>query len=74
VRLKGRCGRRQGLRRHHPLTAEDIANTAYWIATLPPHVNINRIDMMPTCQGLRPAEHQARAVIRKPLLQSLARG
>jgi serine 3-dehydrogenase/3-hydroxy acid dehydrogenase/malonic semialdehyde reductase len=23
--------------------AEDIANTAYWIATLPPHVNINRI-------------------------------
>jgi 3-hydroxy acid dehydrogenase/malonic semialdehyde reductase len=25
-----------------PLTAEDIAETAYWIATLPPHVNINR--------------------------------
>lgn len=34
-----------------PLTAEDIAETAYWIATLPPHVNINRIEMMPTCQG-----------------------
>lgn len=34
-----------------PLTADDIANTAYWIATLPPHVNINRIEMMPTCQG-----------------------
>ena len=34
-----------------PLTAEDIAATAYWIATLPPHININRIEMMPTCQG-----------------------
>ncbi|MYM93906.1 SDR family NAD(P)-dependent oxidoreductase [Duganella vulcania] len=37
-----------------PLTAEDIANTAYWIATLPAHININRIEMMPTCQGYGP--------------------
>lgn len=37
-----------------PLTAEDIAETAYWIATLPPHVNVNRIEMMPTCQGYGP--------------------
>jgi NADP-dependent 3-hydroxy acid dehydrogenase YdfG len=37
-----------------PLTAEDIANTAYWVATLPPHININRIEMMPTCQGYGP--------------------
>ncbi|MEO5933716.1 MAG: SDR family oxidoreductase [Duganella sp.] len=37
-----------------PLTAEDIANTAFWIATLPPHININRIEMMPTCQGFGP--------------------
>ncbi|MCG2586146.1 SDR family oxidoreductase [Massilia sp. TS11] len=34
-----------------PLTAQDIADTAYWIATLPPHVNINHIEMMPVCQG-----------------------
>jgi 3-hydroxy acid dehydrogenase/malonic semialdehyde reductase len=34
-----------------PLTAKDIAETVYWIATLPPHVNINSIEMMPTCQG-----------------------
>jgi 3-hydroxy acid dehydrogenase/malonic semialdehyde reductase len=34
-----------------PLTADDIAATAYWIATLPPHININSIEMMPTCQG-----------------------
>src|SRR5438094_1949663 len=37
-----------------PLTADDIAATAYWIATLPPHVNINSIEMMPTCQGFGP--------------------
>lgn len=37
-----------------PLTAEDIADTVYWIATLPPHVNINYIEMMPTCQGFGP--------------------
>jgi 3-hydroxy acid dehydrogenase/malonic semialdehyde reductase len=34
-----------------PLTADDIAQSAYWIATLPPHVNINYIEIMPTCQG-----------------------
>lgn len=37
-----------------PLTAQDIAEAAYWIAMLPPHVNINYIEMMPTCQGFAP--------------------
>jgi len=37
-----------------PLNAADIAETAFWIATLPPHVNINYIEMMPTCQGFSP--------------------
>jgi len=37
-----------------PLTAEDIANTAYWIATLPPHINVNLIELMPICQGFSP--------------------
>lgn len=34
-----------------PLTGEDIAEVAYWVATLPPHVNINHLELMPTCQG-----------------------
>ncbi|WP_438394271.1 bifunctional NADP-dependent 3-hydroxy acid dehydrogenase/3-hydroxypropionate dehydrogenase YdfG [Caballeronia sp. DA-9] len=34
-----------------PLTAEDIANAIYWIATLPAHVNINTIEMMPVAQS-----------------------
>ncbi|UHQ20579.1 SDR family NAD(P)-dependent oxidoreductase [Lysobacter sp. KIS68-7] len=35
----------------HPMTAEDIADTIHWIATLPPHLNINRLEMMPTSQS-----------------------
>ena len=37
-----------------PLTAENIAETIYWIATLPPHVNITQLEIMPTCQGYGP--------------------
>lgn len=33
-----------------PMTAEDIANTIKWIAELPPHLNINRIELMPVNQ------------------------
>jgi 3-hydroxy acid dehydrogenase/malonic semialdehyde reductase len=33
------------------LQPEDIAEAAYWCATLPPHVNINLIEVMPTCQA-----------------------
>lgn len=34
-----------------PLMPEDIAETAAWLVSLPPHVNINAIEMMPTCQA-----------------------
>ncbi len=34
-----------------PLTAEDVAESVFWAATLPEHVNINRIELMPTTQG-----------------------
>jgi 3-hydroxy acid dehydrogenase/malonic semialdehyde reductase len=34
-----------------PLTAEDIAETIYWTATRPAHVNINEIIIMPTAQA-----------------------
>jgi NADP-dependent 3-hydroxy acid dehydrogenase YdfG len=37
-----------------PLTAEDIADAVYWIATRPPHVTINVISMMPNCQSFGP--------------------
>jgi serine 3-dehydrogenase len=34
-----------------PMTAEDLAETIWWIATLPPHLNINTIELMPTSQS-----------------------
>ncbi len=34
-----------------PMTAEDIADTIWWVATLPPHININAIELMPTTQS-----------------------
>ena len=37
-----------------PLTPEDIAESIYWSASLPAHVNINRIELMPTCQSFAP--------------------
>ncbi len=37
-----------------PLTPEDIAEAVAWVIGLPAHVNINRIEMMPTCQGPGP--------------------
>ncbi|CAK9884942.1 MAG: NADP-dependent 3-hydroxy acid dehydrogenase YdfG [Candidatus Erwinia impunctatus] len=33
-----------------PLTAEDVTEAVTWVATLPAHVNINTLEMMPVCQ------------------------
>ena len=35
----------------HPITAGDIADTVWWIANLPPHLNINRVEVMPVSQS-----------------------
>jgi 3-hydroxy acid dehydrogenase/malonic semialdehyde reductase len=37
-----------------PLTEEDVTEAVAWVASLPEHVNINRIEMMPTCQASGP--------------------
>ncbi|WP_298964416.1 SDR family NAD(P)-dependent oxidoreductase [uncultured Methylobacterium sp.] len=36
------------------LTSEDIAETIFWSCTLPAHVNINRLQVMPTMQTFGP--------------------
>ena len=36
---------------HKALSAEDIAETIRWVVTQPLHVNINKIELMPTCQA-----------------------
>lgn len=38
----------------NPLTADDIAESVFWIATLPAHVNVNRIELMPVTQSFNP--------------------
>ena len=35
----------------NPLTGEDIAQTVLWVASLPPHVNINTLELMPVNQS-----------------------
>ncbi len=37
-----------------PLTAEDIAETVYWVASRPAHVNINVVQLMPQSQAFGP--------------------
>ena len=34
-----------------PMTARDIADTIWWVATLPPHLNINTLELMPVSQS-----------------------
>jgi len=34
-----------------PMTAKDIADTIWWVASLPAHVNINAIELMPVSQS-----------------------
>lgn len=43
------------------LTAEDVAASVFWVATLPKHVNINTMEMMPVCQS-----YAGLSVSRKP--------
>lgn len=37
-----------------PLTADDVAEAVFWAATLPPHFNVNRLEIMPTTQAFGP--------------------
>jgi serine 3-dehydrogenase (NADP+) len=34
-----------------PMTAEDLADLFWWLATLPPHLNINAVELMPVSQS-----------------------
>jgi serine 3-dehydrogenase len=35
----------------NPLTAEDHAELFWWLANLPPHININTLELMPVNQS-----------------------
>ncbi len=37
-----------------PLSAEDVADAIHWVATRPPHVNVNSLQLMPVDQAFAP--------------------
>ncbi|PCF93941.1 SDR family NAD(P)-dependent oxidoreductase [Vreelandella nigrificans] len=52
VRTKGNQEASEALYRGTtPLQAEDIAEQLFYLATLPPHININRLEIMPVRQA-----------------------
>ena len=37
-----------------PITGDDIAEIVYWVSSVPAHININSVEVMPVCQGCGP--------------------
>lgn len=37
-----------------PIQPEDIAETVFWLASLPPHLNVNQLEIMPVSQAWSP--------------------
>jgi len=55
VRFKGDDGKAASVYQGtEPLTADDIADTVWWVASRPAHVNINNVQLMPVCQAFAP--------------------
>ena len=56
VRFNGDQDARRGRlrRRRRRSTADDVAETVHWVASLPPHVNVNAIELMPVAQSFGP--------------------
>lgn len=52
VRFKGNSDKANALYKNsNALQPQDIAEAVYWVATLPKHININTLEMMPTSQS-----------------------
>ncbi|MDP4725636.1 MAG: SDR family oxidoreductase [Alphaproteobacteria bacterium] len=52
VRFKGDMEKAKSLYAGtNPITAEDIAETVFWCLNRPSHININSVEVMPTCQS-----------------------
>ena len=52
VRFKGNSDKANALYENsNALQPQDIAEAVYWVATLPKHININTLEMMPTSQS-----------------------
>jgi 3-hydroxy acid dehydrogenase / malonic semialdehyde reductase len=55
VRLRGDAAKAMSFYENaNPLTPQDVADAVHWVATRPPHVNINTISLMPVTQAFAP--------------------
>ncbi len=55
VRFHGDIDKAKSVYDHtHPLFADDVARCVLWASNQPEHVNINSIEVMPTCQAWGP--------------------
>lgn len=55
TRMKGDQERAENVYQNtQPLVAEDIADIVFWTTSVPKHVNINALEVMPTCQAWGP--------------------
>lgn len=55
VRMKGDSDKAASVYRDTvPLGADDIASVVLWIAQSPAHINVNALELMPTCQAWGP--------------------
>ena len=52
VRFKGDAARADKVYEGtKPLSADDVAQIIHWVNSVPAHVNINTLEVMPTCQA-----------------------
>jgi len=61
VRLKDDAAAAKVYEGTTPLGPDDIAEAVFWVVSQPPHVNVNKLEILPTCQGFGPL-----AIKRKP--------
>ncbi len=55
IRFKGDAEKAAGVYAGtEPILPDDIAEIVYWTTTLPPHININSLEVMPVDQGFGP--------------------
>ncbi len=55
VRFKGDADKAAGVYANtRNMTADDVAESVVWCATLPPYFNVNRLEIMPTVQSFGP--------------------
>ena len=55
VRMHGDKGKADDIYKGtQPITGDDIAEIVHWVASVPAHININAVEVMPVCQSCGP--------------------